>query len=182
MNAKKRLTYSLKIRLRSKEINTLQYGYNFIQILLNIYFQAYFQFRNEALLLLSQLPWLLSDQGILKIHLTTLAILVFHSTASVTIRCRQHLLFFTCGTSERRQSANKGRGQSCDPTLHRELSHFSSTHISGMLATHLQNFSQLWNFITHRSKQQRWKCLGTAYKLLFGTKLCLHPLNSASAT
>lgn len=54
------------------------------------------------------------------------AILVFHSTASWTITCRQHLLFFTSWTSEGRQSVSKGRGQSCglDPTLHRELSHF----------------------------------------------------------
>lgn len=64
------------------------------------------------------------------------AILVFHSSASRTTRCRQLLLFFPSWTSQRRQNAHKERGKSCDldPTSHRELSHFSFAHISGMLA------------------------------------------------
>lgn len=109
------------------------------------------------------------------------AILVFHSSVSRIIRCRQLLLFFPSWTSERRQSKSKGRGKSCDldPTSHRNYHTSPLLMYLECLQTYLQNFGQPWNCIQEQTTNV--KVPWNSYKPHFGKKLCLYPLNSASA-
>lgn len=178
MNAKKRPTHSLKIRLRRKEINILILFYSDIVYLLFYYlFSSLFSVLRGSITLLSQLAWLLSDQWILKIHLTALKQFLSF-TLQLPGPSGAGSTSFTSWTSERRQSASRGWGKSCDLDPP-----FTQGIITPLLCSQIWNACNTppkfqWTLELHRVQEQTTnvKVPWSSYKLHFGKKLCLYPL------
>lgn len=108
------------------------------------------------------------------------AILVFHSSVSRIIGAGSSSFSSHLGPVRGDKVKAKDEGKAVIWTLlHTRNYHTSLLIYLECLQTHLQNFGQPWNCIQEQTTNV--KVPWNSYKPHFGKKLCLYPLNSASA-